>query len=51
MRSKAPIPQGLEKAVFGLGCFWGAERKFWEAPGRVDDRGRLCRRLDAEPDL
>ena len=25
-----PIPQGLEQAVFGLGCFWGAERKFWE---------------------
>ena len=28
-----PYPQGLEKAVFGMGCFWGAERKFWEAPG------------------
>jgi peptide-methionine (S)-S-oxide reductase len=28
-----PYPEGLEKAVFGLGCFWGAERKFWEAPG------------------
>jgi peptide-methionine (S)-S-oxide reductase len=28
-----PYPQGLEQAVFGLGCFWGAERKFWEAPG------------------
>ena len=28
-----PIPAGLEEAVFGLGCFWGAERKFWEAPG------------------
>src|SRR5580692_9436629 len=26
-----PYPQGLEQAVFGLGCFWGAERKFWEA--------------------
>ena len=25
-----PYPQGLEQAVFGLGCFWGAERKFWE---------------------
>src|ERR1700682_6026737 len=25
-----PHPQGLEQAVFGLGCFWGAERKFWE---------------------
>ena len=27
---KGPYPQGLEKVVFGLGCFWGAERKFWE---------------------
>ncbi|HEX2151320.1 MAG TPA: hypothetical protein VHG31_04900, partial [Stellaceae bacterium] len=30
---EGPYPEGLEKAVFGLGCFWGAERKFWEAPG------------------
>lgn len=30
---KGPFPQGQETAVFGLGCFWGAERKFWEAPG------------------
>ena len=28
-----PFPAGLEQAMFGLGCFWGAERKFWEAPG------------------
>jgi peptide-methionine (S)-S-oxide reductase len=27
---KGPYPQGLEMAMFGLGCFWGAERKFWE---------------------
>ena len=28
-----PFPDGLEQAVFGLGCFWGAERIFWQAPG------------------
>ncbi|HXJ35665.1 MAG TPA: peptide-methionine (S)-S-oxide reductase MsrA [Candidatus Eisenbacteria bacterium] len=28
-----PFPDGLELAQFGLGCFWGAERKFWETPG------------------
>jgi peptide-methionine (S)-S-oxide reductase len=28
-----PFPAGLEQAVFGMGCFWGAERTFWEAPG------------------
>jgi len=27
---KGPYPDGSQKAVFGLGCFWGAERKFWE---------------------
>src|SRR6185503_20987712 len=27
---KGPYPAGLETAMFGLGCFWGAERKFWE---------------------
>src|SRR3569623_2169251 len=27
---KGPYPAGMESAVFGLGCFWGAERKFWE---------------------
>ena len=28
-----PFPEGLEQAVFGMGCFWGAERVFWQAPG------------------
>jgi peptide-methionine (S)-S-oxide reductase len=28
-----PFPEGLQTAVFGLGCFWGAERIFWQAPG------------------
>ena len=28
-----PFPAGLEQAVFGMGCFWGAERLFWQLPG------------------
>jgi peptide-methionine (S)-S-oxide reductase len=30
---KPPFPDGMEKAIFGLGCFWGAERKFWQLDG------------------
>lgn len=30
---KGPYPQGMEQVQFGLGCFWGAERKFWELDG------------------
>jgi peptide-methionine (S)-S-oxide reductase len=30
---KPPFPEGYGRAVFGLGCFWGAERVFWRAPG------------------
>ncbi|MDQ6434614.1 peptide-methionine (S)-S-oxide reductase MsrA [Mesorhizobium sp. LHD-90] len=32
-RLKGPYPDGLETALFGLGCFWGAERMFWQMPG------------------
>jgi peptide-methionine (S)-S-oxide reductase len=32
-RIVAPFPAGLSEAVFGLGCFWGAERLFWQVPG------------------
>ncbi len=30
---RPPFPEHLHEAVFGLGCFWGAERKFWQTPG------------------
>ncbi len=30
---KVPFPEGIEVAYFGLGCFWGAERMFWQTPG------------------
>ena len=48
---KGPYPEGLETAMFGLGCFWGAERLFWQTDGRLGDGGRLCRRRHAQPDL
>src|SRR5690606_3693403 len=30
---QGPHPEGMQTAVFGLGCFWGAERRFWQTPG------------------
>ena len=30
---KSPVPEGMAEAMFGMGCFWGVERKFWAAPG------------------
>jgi peptide-methionine (S)-S-oxide reductase len=32
-RLEEPFPAGLRRAIFGLGCFWGAEKKFWQTPG------------------
>jgi peptide-methionine (S)-S-oxide reductase len=32
-RLQEPFPEGLQRAMFGMGCFWGAEKKFWQLPG------------------
>ena len=32
-RMQPPFPEGMQTVMFGMGCFWGAERKFWEAEG------------------
>jgi peptide-methionine (S)-S-oxide reductase len=32
-RLEPPFPDGMEQAVFGMGCFWGAEKAFWDIPG------------------
>ena len=32
---KGPYPEGAQTVYFGLGCFWGAERKFWQVPGVI----------------
>jgi peptide-methionine (S)-S-oxide reductase len=34
-RLEPPFPDGHQVALFGMGCFWGAERKFWELPGVI----------------
>ena len=49
----APFPDGLARAVFGLGCFWGAERKFWQTQSAcmVVTAVGYAGRPDAEPDL
>jgi peptide-methionine (S)-S-oxide reductase len=36
---KGPYPAGLEKAMFGLGCFWGAEKSFWQLGNGSEDSG------------
>ena len=41
-RIAPPFPAGLKDAVFGLGCFWGAERLFWQLPGVYSTAALRC---------
>lgn len=44
-----PVPEGIQKAVFGLGCFWGAERLFWELPGVFSTAAGYAGGITANP--
>jgi len=44
-----PVPAHLEEAVFGMGCFWGAERLFWELPGVYSTAAGYAGGLTANP--
>ncbi len=46
-----PLPDGAQLAVFGLGCFWGAEKTFWQTPGVISTAVGYAGRLHPEPDL
>ena len=46
-----PFPEGVETAIFGMGCFWGAERDFWQAPGVYTTAVGYAGGLHAEPHL
>ena len=48
---KGPFPDGVETAVFGMGCFWGAERIFWQAPGVYTTAVGYAGGFTPEPDL
>ncbi|MDQ1480247.1 MAG: peptide-methionine (S)-S-oxide reductase [Actinomycetota bacterium] len=44
-----PFPEGFGQAIFGMGCFWGAERKFWEADGIYTTAGGYAGGLTPNP--
>ena len=44
-----PFPEGLQTAIFGLGCFWGAERKFWQTPGVYSTAVGYCGGITPNP--
>jgi len=44
-----PVPEHIQKAVFGMGCFWGAERLFWELPGVFSTAAGYAGGITANP--
>ncbi len=48
-RAVEPFPQGLEIALFALGCFWGAERLFWKLPGVYSTQAGYAAGLTPHP--
>ena len=50
-RLEPPFPDGLRTAMFGMGCFWGAEKKFWQLPGVYTTAVGYAGRPHAEPDV
>ena len=50
-RLEPPFPAGLETAMFGLGCFWGAEKKFWGLKGVYTTAVGYAGGFTPEPDV
>ncbi len=46
---KPPFPDGMQQIIFGMGCFWGAERRFWEVPGVYTTAVGYCGGLTPNP--
>ncbi|PKM30680.1 MAG: peptide-methionine (S)-S-oxide reductase [Gammaproteobacteria bacterium HGW-Gammaproteobacteria-11] len=46
---KPPFPDGMQQIIFGLGCFWGAERLFWQLPGVYSTAVGYCAGLTPNP--
>ncbi|SDU24967.1 peptide-methionine (S)-S-oxide reductase MsrA [Halopseudomonas salegens] len=48
-RIQPPFPEGMQQIVFGMGCFWGAERRFWQQPGIFTTAVGYCGGLTPNP--